>query len=314
MCRTEDSGLLNNNNYYYYDYYYYYYYDSCYYYYYYYYRQVLASEEEVHISPGQAAQSSMVWLRAIQAYMRLLGDGILVHGPLLGWGLFKGDKFLQKIDTHENGNVEYVMPVRDGCDETTYPWSEHGKDAVKVTRKMMRDMGLWRSRDEGVEKRASLPTVDAHKNANLVKRAQALKTAGMPMQPKGFQFSLLDDSRLSAVSLSILSQEDGNLPHGIDQFFGPDRMDVWSLFMQEKGDFMWAFKRAGPQTMDVRKIMGESVLRGDKDSLSFVHEFHVYDVKPVPQKMNLLSAYAQDRRNVMQSSRAVLDSRSRNWR
>ena len=249
----------------------------------------------------------MFWLRAIREYMRLLGDGILVHGPLLGWALFHGDKFRKKREVYKTVTVEYTMPVRDGYDEQTYPWLDHGTDAVEGTRNMLRDMGLWRSRDEGVEGRASLPTADSHTNANVVKRAQALKTAGQAMQPKGFQFALLDDSRLSEVSLSVLSQQDGNLPNGIDQFFGPSTMDVLSIFMQEKGEFVWAFKRTGPLTMDVRKIMGKPVLRAPEDgsdrlspvSSAPVYEFHVFDVKPVPQHMNCLSTYALDRRNVI---------------
>ena len=53
----------------------------------------------------------------------------------------------------------------------------------------------------------------------------------------------MDDERLSlsTVTLSILCREDHKLPHGVDQFFGPSSSDVWSLFMQEKGEFLWGF-------------------------------------------------------------------------
>ena len=255
----------------------------------------------------------MFWLRAARELMRLLADGILVHGPLLGWALQVGDKFKNKIEVHATGCVEHVMPVRDSLDEATYPWQQHAVDATEGTRKMMRDMGLWIRSDQGVAKRATLPTVDSRKNANLVKRAQALRTAGTVVQPTGFTFTVMDDARLSSVTLSVLSAADQNLPHGIAQFFGPSSSDVWSLFMQEKGDFLWAFKRTGPTTMDVYKVMGKTVQRaneehGEMDLLSGpvpcppVFDFHVYDCKPVPQHMGLLSTYQQDRRNAMPKS------------
>ena len=246
----------------------------------------------------------MIWLQIIKEYMRLIGDGILVHGPLLGWSLFQGDKFHMKIEKYATGTVEYVMPQRQGLDETTYPWQQHGRDAVEGTRTMMRELGLWRSCNEGVELRASVPTMDAHKNANLAKRAQMLKTAGMVMQPDGFNFSLMDDDRMSSVSLSIMSQEDGNLPHGVEQFFSPNTMDVWSLFMQEKGEFLWAFKRTGSFSMEVHKVMGKSRLRPDQGEQEVasdvpcppVYDFVVYDIKPVRQQHGLLSTYTMDRR------------------
>ena len=247
---------------------------------------------------------SMFWLRATREYMRLLGDGILVHGPLLGWSLFHGDKFKKRIEVSPTGCVEYAMPVRAGFDHSTYPWHQHGHDAVEGTRKLMRDLGVWSSRNEGVELRASVPTAEAHKNANLAKRAQALKTAGMAIQPHGFGFALMDDERMSSVSLSILSQQDGNLPHGIDQFFGPSTMDVWSIFMQEKGEFLWAFKRTGATSMVVYKVMGRSTERPEPDQGTMsdvpcppVYDFLVYDIKPVPQHMGLLSTYQQEPRN-----------------
>ena len=82
--------------------------------------------------------------------------------------------------------------IRDSLDEATHPWQQHAVDATEGTRKMMRDMGLWFRSDDGVAKRATLPTMDSRKNANLVKRAQALRTASTVVQPTGFTFTVMD--------------------------------------------------------------------------------------------------------------------------
>ena len=83
-------------------------------------------------------------------------------------------------------------------------------------------------------------------------------------------------------------------------------MDVWSLFMQEKGEFVWAFKRKDVHNMEVYKVMGESTQRADpqeeqQDLLASpcpaVYDFLIFDVKPVPQHMDGLSMYHQEPRN-----------------
>ena len=146
--------------------------------------------------------------------------------------------------------------------------------------------------------------MDSRKNANLVKGALALRTESC-LQPSGFKFSVMDEECMDSVTLSAWSTADGNLPNGIKQFFSPRHTDVWSFFMQEKGEFLWAFKRTGPTTMDVHKVMGKTVQRADEvkgevDLLSSVpcppvYDFHIYDIKPVLQNMGCLSTDHQDR-------------------
>ena len=136
-----------------------------------------------------------------------------------------GDKFKNKVELNQAGTVvvEYAMPVREGYDDKTFPWKQHAHDAVEGTRSMLCDLGVWNSQNEGVQGRASMPCANAHLNANLAKRSQALRAAGGVIKPMGFEFAIMDDARLgmSSVTLSILSQQDDNLPHGIDQYFGP---------------------------------------------------------------------------------------------
>ena len=214
-----------------------------------------------------------------------------------------GDKFKNKVELNQAGTVvvEYAMPVREGYDDKTFPWKQHAHDAVEGTRSMLCDLGVWNSQNEGVQGRASMPCANAHLNANLAKRSQALRAAGGVIKPMGFEFAIMDDARLgmSSVTLHILSQHDDNLPHGIHQYFSPSTMHVWALFMQEKGECT---------TEEVYKVMGESTKRADppvcqeelQDLLGEsppVYDFFIHDVMPVQQNMSGLSGYHQEPRN-----------------
>ena len=230
-------------------------------------------------------------LRGLQELMRNIATGVLLHGPLLGWARCFGDTFWTKTEVVKGELIEYLMPRRDGLTHDSYPWAQHGKDAVEGVRKMLRTMGVWTHHDGAVKDRASPPNPDAHRNANFAKRAQALRASNACIQLEGFAFSIMDDAwlSLSSVSLSILSLEDNNLPHGIEQFFGPLSTDIWSFFMQEKGEFLWAFKRTSPATMSVHKILGKRVSQ-PQGALSF----QICDCKPVKQVTGGLSTYHHD--------------------
>ena len=132
------------------------------------------------------AQHVSFWLCLVREYMRLIANGILVHGPLLGWALQSGDKFKQRVDN----KLEHVMPHRINCDDTIYPWYQHGSDATEGIRKMMQTLGYWTCNDTGVAQGATMPPMNSRKNANLVTRALALRTESC-LQPSGFKFDIV---------------------------------------------------------------------------------------------------------------------------
>ena len=83
-------------------------------------------------------------LQAVEKYMSLVEDGVLVHGPLLGWAKMKGDEL---FEFEQPG--ELVRPSSTPCRGShgltfeNYPWIEHAGDAVAGARRMLQRMGAW---------------------------------------------------------------------------------------------------------------------------------------------------------------------------
>ena len=85
----------------------------------------------------------ILMLQAVEKYLSLVGDGILVHGPLLGWAKMMGDEL---YEFEQKGGVEtlkYTMPRRHGVTFENYPWNQHAGDAVAGARSMLQHMGAW---------------------------------------------------------------------------------------------------------------------------------------------------------------------------
>ena len=63
-------------------------------------------------------------LVALGLYMQHVENGLLIHGPLLGWATVMGDS-LVKFRSEATGPA-YFMPQRLGVPFKEYPWTQHG--------------------------------------------------------------------------------------------------------------------------------------------------------------------------------------------
>ena len=72
-------------------------------------------------------------------------QGVLVHGPLLGWAKMKGDQIFVYHQTmsSRDDTISYLMLRRHGLEFGLYPWHGHLKDAAKGTKNMLVALGEW---------------------------------------------------------------------------------------------------------------------------------------------------------------------------
>ena len=63
-------------------------------------------------------------LIALERYMAHIENGILIHGPLLGWVTIMGGELAMFCS--DTRLPHYLMPRRIGVSAREYPWSQHG--------------------------------------------------------------------------------------------------------------------------------------------------------------------------------------------
>ena len=83
-------------------------------------------------------------------------QGVLLHGPLLGWAKMSGDVIFQYKQTTPNGDtLSYMMPQRLGLEFWQYPWFSHLRDACLGAKNMLKMFGEW-TFVESVEEASSI--------------------------------------------------------------------------------------------------------------------------------------------------------------
>ena len=191
-------------------------------------------------------------LQAVEKYLSLVGDGILVHGPLLGWAKMMGDEFYEFEQKGAVQTLKYTMPRRHGVTFENYPWNDHAKDAVAGARHMLQHMGAWSYPAENVQGAGVELFKGSTYERNSAKRRAALEGVSMPAQmPLGVALVALDEESLKTGTYEFLGES--SVPRSDQQFFSLAEAHV-SVWMQTKGEFFWIFTRTGPGNMKVYKV------------------------------------------------------------
>ncbi|CAJ1406487.1 unnamed protein product [Effrenium voratum] len=226
-------------------------------------------------APCRQAVDRRLLLIGLLRFFQLAAKGILIHGPLLGWAKVVGDSIFCYEQTVPNRQetISYLMPRRHGLEFGLYPWHAHLKDAVKGTKGMLTALGEWHHAVQDVREAGltySLNQADLTNLAttqlqiNQTMRQRALAGVNQPHQlPAQTVLHILDEGEMRRNTYEFLEQ----------------RMSVW---LQSLGQFFWVFVINEANSMECYKVMGETV----------EGSFCVYDVKPVPMQMNMISTWS----------------------
>lgn len=74
-------------------------------------------------------------------YSDHIWQGILLHGPLLGWAKMSGDIIFDYKEPATG--LSYMMPKRSGLEFIVYPWKTHLRDACDGAKAMLKLLNEW---------------------------------------------------------------------------------------------------------------------------------------------------------------------------